>query len=626
MTTQSSETQSTRVHVENIGGIDVSTVSLEPGVNVLVGRNVTNRTSFLRAITAVFGSENVPLKANADHGRVEIELDGETHVRTLQRRNGDVVTDGTPYSDAPEPASLFAFLLQSNEARQAVTPGADLRDLIMRPVNTEAIRSEITSLEAEKSEIIDELERLDALASDLPDLEAERQTLQNRIAEKKQSLERVEREIEAIDVEAETEDARNRLEECLAELHDQHASLEEVRYQMGDARQHIGALRKEREECESRLEELVPADADNLEDAIENCRDRTTSIETVVNELETAISLTESVVEGDAADVVEVVRKLRDDTDDQDTDDTVCWACGNEASRTDVEQSLDGLRTLHREKLSEQGDSLIELSDLKEHRTERDVLRDRLEAIEEERVEREEELTDLREWRRALNGEVANLRSKIDDLPVRNLEDLVDRHKEADELEFEIERLQDDLTDVAERIADIEKQLEERDAVEARRNMVRENLTEVRNRIDRVDTEAVDQFNTHMAAVLERLGYDTLDRVWLERSPSDDDTSTFTLKILRSTGDVMTHQDRIDHLSESESEVIGVIFALTGYIVHDVCETAPFALLDSIEAIDSDRIAWLVEYLAEYTRYLVVALQNDDVDALDTDYHCVTDI
>jgi hypothetical protein len=88
----------------------------------------------------------------------------------------------------------------------------------------------------------------------------------------------------------------------------------------------------------------------------------------------------------------------------------------------------------------------------------------------------------------------------------------------------------------------------------------------------------------------------------------------------------MTHHDRIEHLSESEREVIGVIFALTGYIVHDVCETAPFVLLDSIEAIDSDRIASLVEYLAEYTRYLVVALQNDDVDALDTDYHCVTDI
>lgn len=626
MTTQSSETRSTRVHVENVGGIDVSTVSLEPGVNVLVGRNVTNRTSFLRAITAVFGSENVPLKADADRGRVELELDGETHVRTLQRQNGSVVTGGTPYSSAPELVSPFAFLFPSNEARQAVTPGADLRDLIMRPVNTEAIRSEITALEGKRSEIIDELERLDALASDLSDLEAERQTLENRIAEKQESLERVEREIGAIDVEAETEDARNRLEECLAELHEQHASLEEVRYQMGDARQRIGALRQEREECESRLEEFVPVDADNLEDAIENRRDRTTSIKTAVHELETAISLTESVAERDAADVVEAVRKPRDDTDDRDTDDTVCWACGNEASRADLERSLDSLRKLHREKLSEQGDSLIELADLKEHRAEQAALQDRLEAIEEERVEREEKLTDLREWRRALNGEVANLRSEIDDLPVRNPEDLVDRHKEADELGFETERLQDELTSVTEQISDIETQLEERDTLEGRRNAIDNNLTEACNRIDRVETEVVDQFNEHMAATVERLEYDTLERVWLERSPSDDGTSTFTLKILRSTGNVMTHRDGIDRLSESEREVIGVIFALTGYIVHDVCETTPFVLLDSIEAIDSDRIASLVEYLAEYTRYLVVALQNDDVDALDTGYHRVTDI
>lgn len=626
MTFQPSARQSARVHVENVGGIDVSTSSLEPGVNVLVGRNGTNQTSFLQAITAVLGSESVPLKANADHGRVELELDGETHVRTLQRQNGDVVTDGTPYSDALEPASLFAFLLRSNESRRAITPGADLRKLIVRPVDTEAIRSEITAVETEKREVTDELERLDALESELPGLEEERETLRDRIGEKNEALERVERDIDAIDVEAETENARNRLEECLAELHDQHASLEEVRYQMGNARQRIGAIREEREECESRLEELAPVDADDLEDAIEQCRDRATSIETVVNELETAISLNESVVEGEAADVVEAVRKRGNGTDDRTADDTVCWTCGHEASRADIEQSLDGLRELRREKLSERRDSLIELADLEERRAERDALRDRLEAIEEERVEREEKLTDLREWRRALNGEVANLGSEIDDLPIRNLGDLVDRHKEADELEFEIERLKDDLTDVAERITDIESQLEECDALETRRDEVRESLTELRNRIERVETKAIDQFNEHMAAVIERLEYENLERVWLERATSDGDTSTFTLEILRSTGDVMTHEDTIDHLSESEREVIGVIFALTGYIVHDVHETTPFVLLDSIEAIDSDRIASLVEYLAEYATYLVVALQPDDADALDINYHRVTDI
>lgn len=626
MTSQPSITQSARVHVENIGGIDVSTVGLNRGVNVLVGRNGTNRTSFLRAITAVVGSDDVPLKVNADRGRVELELDGETYVRSLHRQNDDVVTDGTPYSDDPELASLFAFLLRSNESRQAIARGADLRELMMRPVDTEAIRSEVATLEAEKSEVTEELERLDALAVELADLEEERQALRNRIAEKNEALEQVEHDIEAIDVEAETDTARDRLEECLDELHDKHASLEEVRYQMGNARQRIGALRDEREECESRLEELAPADADDLENAIEQCRDRVASIETAVNELETVISFNESVVEEEPTNVVDAGRRRGRGTDDRDADGPVCWTCGNEVSGDDIERSIGGLRELRREKVVERRDRLIELGDLEERRAERDEIRERLEAIEEERMEQEEKLTDLREWRRALNGEVGNLRQEIEDLPVRNLGDLVDRRKEADEIGFEIERLEDDLAQVEERIAEIETRLKERDALQTRRNELRERLSELGDRVERIETEAVDRFNEHMATVLERLEYENLERVWLERAGSDRDTSTFTLHVGRPTGAGITQEDTVDHLSESEREVIGVVFALTGYLVHNVEEETPFVLLDSLEAIDSDRIASLVEYVAEYATYLVVALQPDDVDALDADYHRVTDV
>jgi len=80
------------------------------------------------------------------------------------------------------------------------------------------------------------------------------------------------------------------------------------------------------------------------------------------------------------------------------------------------------------------------------------------------------------------------------------------------------------------------------------------------------------------------------------------------------------YEDTIDHLSESEREVTGIIFALAGYLAHDVYRTVPFLLLDSVEAIDSDRIARLVEYLNEYVDYLVVALLTEDAAALDERY------
>jgi len=63
------------------------------------------------------------------------------------------------------------------------------------------------------------------------------------------------------------------------------------------------------------------------------------------------------------------------------------------------------------------------------------------------------------------------------------------------------------------------------------------------------------------------------------------------------------------------------VFALAGYLVHDVHEELPFMLLNSLEAIDSARIAALIEYFKDYVDYLVVALLPEDAQALDEDKH-----
>jgi uncharacterized protein YhaN len=62
------------------------------------------------------------------------------------------------------------------------------------------------------------------------------------------------------------------------------------------------------------------------------------------------------------------------------------------------------------------------------------------------------------------------------------------------------------------------------------------------------------------------------------------------------------------------------VFALAGYLAHEVYEEVPFMLLDSLEAIDADRIARLIEYLRDYAPNLVVALLDSDAAAVDEDY------
>ena len=134
------------VRVRNIGGIDETSVEFSPGVTLFVGRNATNRTSLFQSVMATLGSENVSMKRDADDAEVELELGEETYTRELSRRAGGVTTDGTPYLDDPELADLFAFLLESNEARRAVVGDDELRKLIMRPVDTDEIQSRIDGL------------------------------------------------------------------------------------------------------------------------------------------------------------------------------------------------------------------------------------------------------------------------------------------------------------------------------------------------------------------------------------------------------------------------------------------------------------------------------------------------
>jgi hypothetical protein len=66
------------------------------------------------------------------------------------------------------------------------------------------------------------------------------------------------------------------------------------------------------------------------------------------------------------------------------------------------------------------------------------------------------------------------------------------------------------------------------------------------------------------------------------------------------------------------------VFALAGYLVHDVYETVPFMLLDSLEAIDANRIAALAEYFESYAPYLVVALLEKDTQALEGDNEVIS--
>ncbi|WP_276248861.1 MULTISPECIES: archaea-specific SMC-related protein [unclassified Haladaptatus] len=639
-----------RIHVENVGGIEETDLAFSPGVTILAGRNATNRTSFLQAIMTVCGSDNVSVKGDADEAYVELTLGDETYTRSLSRHNGVVSGDGDPLLDDSMLADLFAFLLESNEARRAVALSEDLRELIMRPVDTDEIQAEIDRLVAERKSLESELDEIDSLKGNLPKLETERGNLQDQIEEKKVELEAKEEELEAIDADVEeSRDEKAELEDRLSDLRSKRSALDDVRYDLETEQESLDALTGEQNELEAEdadLPEAPVGEIKEIESEVERLRSRKQTIETEINKLQSTIRFNEEMLEGSNREVLQVLSAKRADESGSVTDKlleddaTTCWTCGSTVETDQIQTTVDQLKEINREKISsvnEIQDDLDELKterrDLEKKQQQREQVERRLADIESEIEAREENIETLRDRRTELTEEIEAIEAEVEDLEDDSYSEILDVHKAANQLEYELGKLENDLERVEDEIESLESRIAERDAVEAERDEVQAEIEELRTKIERIEDEAIEGFNEHMDTVLELLDYANIERIWLERVEREVregrrkvSKSIFELHVIRSTASGATYEDTVDHLSESEREVTGLVFALAGYLAHDVHESVPFMLLDSLEAIDSERIATLLEYLADYSSYLVVALLPEDAAALSDEYQRVTTI
>ena len=657
--------------VENVGGIDRTDLAFTPGVTILAGRNATNRTSLLQALMAALGSEHVSLKGDAEDGRVELTIGDDTYTRTLDRTAdtasgspASISTGGEPYAEDAELADLFAFLLETNEARRAVARGEDLRKLIMRPVDTDALQAEIDRLEAEKRDLDSEIEQLDQLDDRLPELEAERTDLDDRIAGKRETLQETETDLDDADQDVEeTREEKAELDGKLDDLSSARSAAEEARLDIESERKSIAALREEKGDLEGDLEaspngdeepSSPAADIDGIESELAERREQVRDLETTINELQTIIGFNEDMLDGGSASSA-VLDALRDGDERTDADgdrasgltdqlladsETVCWTCGSEVERERIETTLDRLREVRTEQFEQRRSLRNEIDDLEarkneieSRRRERERHERELRTIDAEIDDRETRLEALETEREDLEAEVEALEADVETLQGEDYSELLDLHKQANQLEFELGRLQREREDVGEEIERIETRLAERETLLAQRGEMQEELTDLRGRIERLEEGAITEFNEHMETVLELLDYANIARIWLERREREVregrrkiTKSVFDLHVIRSTDSGATYEDTIAHLSESEREVTGLVFALAGYLVHDLHESMPFMLLDSLETIDSERIAALVEYFSEYTDYMMVALLPEDAAALDDDYRRVTEI
>jgi DNA repair ATPase RecN len=640
-----------RLSARNIGGIDETTVSFDTGVTILTGRNATNRTSFLSALMTALGSDRVSLKGDSEEGSVELAIGEQRFGRSLHRRGQSVSFDGEPYLADSETADLFAFLLERNEARDAVRYGRDLREIMMRPIDSASIQAEIEGLRERRAELDERLESITALGDQLPDLRAEQTRLDERIEETTAKLEAVEAELaepENLAPAATEEDEQ--LGQTLSTLGTVRSELEETRYEQETQQRSLEALAAEREQLQEQLEGLEPVPdgaTRQIEQRLDELRREQSRLTAAVSDLQSVIQYNEEMLsesggvsaalrEAAGETATEAGRRSESPTDqlvEAGEQTIVCWTCGTDVTQDAIGGTIDRLRSLQqadRDRIEALGDRVesleAERDELEDRRDTREAATRDLERVEREIEHRESRQATLQEHREEYQTRIEELTAAVETFEREDRSELLERHQEAKELEFELRRLEDERSAIEADIAESESAEATRGSIERDREQVTAELTELRTRIERIEKEAVEAFNTEMEAVLGVLEYENLERIWIERTVDQRPGGEFELQIVRSTSEGVAYADAVENLSESEREVTGLVFALAGYLVHEVYEQLPFLVLDSLEAIDSPRIAILVEYLAEYAENLVVALLPEDERALDDSHERVEQI
>jgi len=612
--------------VNDIGGIDSASITLSPGVTVFVGQNATNRTSLLRAVAGALGGDTGVLKRDSEEGSVTLAMDDEQYDRRYERRNGSVQISGMPYTEKTELVDLFVSLLEHNPIRRAVRASEDLAELLLRPVDTEELESKIETLQAERDKIDERLNEIKREQKRLPKLEQERQSLRDELNTVTSELKSVRERVASFD--AEIEDVES-AESLLEKLETLQKELEETESEIEVQQSIRDELKGNLTEIQENLSEVVvhEDDLEQVRRSLDRLQSRESELSTSINELSSLLKQNEQRLDGTDT----VLEEFATDESslnalDPESQSIECWTCGSEVERRVIEDHLAELRSLLNQKRDKRRELREELSELQskqkklnEQLDEQQSLRQQQATIEQELKSRAETIEDLQAKADSLREDIAATEAELEAMGYFDENEIAEEYERLSQLEYERGRLENEIQETTEEIDEVEYFVGKRETLEARREDVTDRLTSLRSRREQIRKQVVEQFNTHAESIIERLEYRNIERVWFEQREEGAETA-FDLHIVRQDESGTVYEDTLDHLSESEREVVGLIVGLAGYLVHDVGEVVPFMLLDSLEAIDAERIRELISYFESHVDFLLVALLDEDASGLPDSY------
>ncbi len=596
------------IEIENIAGILDGKTTIEPGLNAVRGSNWQGKSSFIEAIKTALGT-STELTENKDSGRVKLQTPDRDITVTLARENGTVRRSGTPYLENEYDVirtELFACLDERNEVRSAVRQGENLEEVLMRPLDFQNIDEQIADLKREREQIQSELSQAREAKKRLPGVQEQVTQLEKEIEELREKRD----EITASD----SEEGTNEDEDASPQQR-----LSDVQTELNQAENQIDRLERTIERTEDRLQQRrselesleIPED-DDIEGKLATARDKLQQIERDSEVLQSVYSANEMVLKENRLDLLtEVERELTEDN-------VVCWTCGNEAQREEMEERLDQLGDKITDLRAQKEQYHDRVQELEARREEIDQAKRRKRDLESEITELEDTLADRRQSLAEAEERYRNAQDQVEELS-----DAVDETVEAiSDVESKIKYREAELNDVRDELSQLETRAEQVETLEAESEEIRSEIEELRNRKDRIKHRAREAFDEAMDEILSRFGtgFETARL-----------TADFDLVVARDG-----REASLDALSEGELELIGFVAALAGYESFDVDEAVPLLLVDGLGGLADDNLHTLVEYLHERTEYLVftaypeyTAFEGREIDpsnwAVATNRQAITD-
>lgn len=644
------------VEITNLGGIDSLSTTISPGVTVLSGENATNRTSFLEAIATGLGGSYSSVKTGASEGTVSLSFaDGFELTRSAYVNGGSTSLNGDGVVETVDEVAPFAWLFMDNEIRQAIRNGETdrLASLAMRPVDT-------AEIEAEKEELKRRRQKLDEEITDAEEAYAEVPAIQTEITSLEGELKQLHAEIteleERIDDADEVNQQLQELESELSDLVDEKSRLEAERESVRDKYQRIQQRLSEREANKEELQEEIEqarqeraeidADPDVLQSRRQQLQSELEGIEATQSAIDTVIGFTRGILDGEHEGLrqrlaltdenVEIgpsegngglsnLEQQLGSGDESGVDETLrCWTCGATTTAREIESQLSLLKQERKELSTEKSEIQQEMKNAREAESAYDSAQRRVERLEKNLSQVSESIDDLHTDCERVESQEDELTAEIDSLSAE-IESLEEEIRTADGGDTEIVALREKKrTKMAEetqaarkldqrkqdlREAETQKQLAE--SLRGEREDIQDQLTQLREKVEALEDEVVDRFNTHMDDLIPLLNYQNIEQVQITKKRRHGETA-FDLELVRETADGAVMHDTLENLSESEREVVSIAFSLSGYLAHDIAEEMPFVLIDSIEMIDGQRINDLLTYFSDSAQYLLAALLEED--------------